>query len=480
MQTVEDGVAKWFRRFGLFSLVVIVLPFTAYTQSFEDFKTTQASSFKKFQDENDNKFASYLKEQWRDFEAYRSLKLFEKPKPKHIEQRAPLPIKEIGPRVDIAIPKNIKPQKQKRFNPQVQQDDSVDFFGTYIGFDVDDNIKQARFFPTDQTGVITFFNVMASSDYASLVTSIKEQQVKLHLNDWGVFELVTLLSHKIYANKDDQNLFRWFFLNKLGFDVKIGSIENHVVLLIHSVQIIYATPRYKLGGSFYYAIDYVNDTTLGRVYTYDKKYPNAEKTIDFQLHNLPVLEEKPFVKTLHFNDPKGVYHFKVTLNKNLLDFFNTYPQVDYNVYFNAPFDSNVYAQLATQIRNYINGVKASYALNYTLRFVQKSFGYERDQEQFGKEKVMFAEETLYYDKSDCEDRAILFAKLVKKMFGYSVVGLKYKDHMSTALAVPMNGDFVKLGTHKYVVADPTYINANIGMAMPKYKNIIPEQFIRLR
>ena len=62
---------------------------------------------------------------------------------------------------------------------------------------------------------------------------------------------------------------------------------------------------------------------------------------------------------------------------------------------------------------------------------------------------MFANETLYFDKSDCEDRAVLFSYLVKELFGVGVVGVKYKDHMATALYVPMSGDSVQEGRRKF-------------------------------
>ena len=139
-----------------------------------------------------------------------------------------------------------------------------------------------------------------------------------------------------------------------------------------------------------------------------------------------------------------------------------------------------YATIARDIKKYIDGKKASEGLNFVLSFVQNAFVYERDNQQFGREKVMFAQETLYFNKSDCEDRAILFAYLVKELFGYSVVGVKYKDHMATALYIPLAGDSVKVGRKKYVIADPTYINANIGQSMPKYRSVRPESFITLR
>jgi hypothetical protein len=122
-------------------------------------------------------------------------------------------------------------------------------------------------------------------------------------------------------------------------------------------------------------------------------------------------------------------------------------------------------------------MQASDGLNFVLHFVQSAFVYERDQEQFGREKVMFAQETLIYEKSDCEDRSVLYAYLVKKLFKIGVVGVKYSDHMATALYVPMSGDTLNLSNKKFVIADPTYLHANIGQSMPKYRSKIPQSFI---
>ncbi|QOP42388.1 hypothetical protein FJR03_07705 [Sulfurimonas marina] len=364
---------------------------------------------------------------------------------------------------------------------QVKKDLQFDFFGTPLGFNIDHNIKDARFYPKNQNGIISFFGALASSDYDNLIHSIEKIFNEMQLNDWGVYQLITKLSKQIYAKPDEEKLFRWFLLNKLSYDVKVGLVRSHVVLLENTQQVVYSTPRYKIDGVYYYAVDhYNNKERLGRLYTYDKKYPDADKKFDFSMGKTPKLVENIQDKKLSFRNQGNTISLDLKINKNLIDFMGTYPQVDYDVYFNAALDDALYNQLAKELKKEINGKKASYGLNFVLRFVQKSFQYQRDDEQFGKDKVMFAEETLFYDRSDCEDRAILFAKLVKKLFNYGVVGVKYKDHMSTALAVPVSGDSVKVGAKRYVVADPTYINANMGKSMPKYRNIQPESFIRLK
>lgn len=54
-------------------------------------------------------------------------------------------------------------------------------------------------------------------------------------------------------------------------------------------------------------------------------------------------------------------------------------------------------------------------------------------DQFGREKYFFAEETLFYPLSDCEDRAIFFAILIRNLLGLDVIGLDYPGHIATAV-----------------------------------------------
>ena len=123
----------------------------------------------------------------------------------------------------------------------------------------------------------------------------------------------------------------------------------------------------------------------------------------------------------------------------------------------------------------MKGMDEQTAVNFLLRFVQTSLRYKTDEGQFGKENYLFPEETLHYPYSDCEDRSILFAWLVHTLLGMDVVGLDYPGHVATAVRFKgkVSGDAVMHNGKRYVVADPTYINASAGMAMPAFKKNKP-------
>jgi hypothetical protein len=354
------------------------------------------------------------------------------------------------------------------------------FFGSQLGYDIDPNIKSAKFYPPNQEGIAKFFDTVASSDYDKLVRSIAQTKETMKLNDWGVYLLVNDISGQVFSNIDEAKLLSWFLFNKLGYDVKVGIAKNNIVLMHYSKKLIYSTPSYTFSNRKFYVVANYSKGSVGKLSTYKQSYPDATKSLDLGLDVLPKLEQSLKSKTLSFHLNGKMYSAAYQYNQNLVDFMSTYPQADYATFFNAPLDEVTYTSLANDIKKYIEGEKASVAMNFVLNFVQSAFDYEVDQKQFGREKVMFAQETLYFDKSDCEDRAILFAYLIRELFHIGVIGVKYKDHMATALYVPMSGDSVQDGKRQYVVADPTYINANIGMSMPQYKSAIPESFILVK
>lgn len=485
------GDRKLLNLLGHFSLFLLTFFTTLSAEdSFKDFKKSQSESFKKFKDEKDSAFNSYLKQEWGAYNVSEALPLYEKPKPAEIPKTTPQPIKSVGPTISVKT-KEVQKVEEKSLEPvavpkeqqiiitiETKPKDLIfDFYGTKLGFDIPEGIKKANFYPQNQSGISNFFNMAASSEYEALLSEIKKVSKNMNLNDWGVYLLVTKISQTLFSTEDNAKLLSWFIFNKIGYAVKIGLAKTHVVLMHYSQKTIYSTPNYNFGNKKYYVVANYAKEKVGRIFSYKEEYPGSTKPLDLSLESLPILQEKTESKTLNFSQFGNSYSIPITYNKNIIDFMSTYPQADYETFFNAPIDSKTYSDLAASIKKFIDGKKASEAINFVLNFVQKSFKYERDDRQFGREKVMFAQETLYFDKSDCEDRAILFSYLVKELFHINVIGVKYQDHMATALYIPMDGDSVTAESKKFVIADPTYIDANIGMSMPKYKSIKPQSYI---
>lgn len=479
MQQNKVGEQKLFRLFGHFSLAFILGVSILDAESFADFQRGQQSAFTKYKDENDNAFAKYLKDQWKEYNAYKGTPLYEKEKPKNIIPATIQTPQIVGPTIFITLKEPSKEEPKEVLTPKVK-DIQIDFFGSQLHFYKPAKSETARFSPETQEGITSFFHAMASSEYQELLTAIKYTRQDLLLNDWGLYLLVQKIADALYTDADESKLMQWFLFNKLGYVTRVGLANKNIVLMHHSAKIIYATPSYTIEGQKFYALGNWSTNSPGSLYSYEQNYPGANKALDLTLSSLPRLASSTQTKSLTFKNYADYHTIKFPYNQNLIDFLATYPQADYETFFNAPLDTQSAQALSEELKKIIDGKKASEAMNIVLRFVQNTFEYERDQEQFGREKVMFAQETLYYDKSDCEDRSTLFAFLIKELFGVGVVGVKYEDHMAIALDIPLQGDKILLDNKEYVIADPTYINANIGQSMPKYRSIQPQSFVVLK
>ena len=124
------------------------------------------------------------------------------------------------------------------------------------------------------------------------------------------------------------------------------------------------------------------------------------------------------------------------------------------------------------MREKIAGLSEKDAVERLLNWVQTAFKYEYDEKVWGHDRVFFAEETLYYPYCDCEDRSILLSRLVRDLLGLKVILVYYPGHLAMAVGFTEDvaGDYIIQGGKRYVVCDPTYINAPVGMTMPDMNN----------
>jgi hypothetical protein len=167
---------------------------------------------------------------------------------------------------------------------------------------------------------------------------------------------------------------------------------------------------------------------------------------------------------------------QIKLNKNYIDFYKTYPHCELNIYFGTPLSCTAFKSLDKYLKPMFLGMGEPRIVSILLDFVQHSIAYGTDDEQFGKERYLFAEESFFYPFSDCEDRSILMARLVERYTNLKSIGLDYPGHVSLAVEQPetTKGTFIRYNNKKFVICDPTYINAGIGMLPPELNKFKPE------
>lgn len=89
------------------------------------------------------------------------------------------------------------------------------------------------------------------------------------------------------------------------------------------------------------------------------------------------------------------------------------------------------------------------AVRYLMSFTRQAFVYASDdslyKDTYDLINVTFSPtETLYYESSDCEDRAVLFAYLVRELLKLDVIIIEYDTHANTAVLFdpPIGNDHI--------------------------------------
>lgn len=354
-----------------------------------------------------------------------------------------------------------------------------DYFGTEVQLRVDPHLGQANATPISNDTISRYWENAAKSDFKPLLAQTLQYRETLRLNDWGYLLLLDQAAAKLLddPNRNNRALFCWFMLTKAGYDCKIGFRDDRITILLPTDGQLYGLFYFTIGSKRYYAINPgPQGEEIGKIFTYRGSYPGADTPLDFAVHAYPALRDDPQTRQLSFHFAERDYRITVTYNRNSITYFQFYPQNEVAVYADAQLPNLVRDSLLAQLQPLVAGKPATEAVNLLLRFTQTAFQYKTDADQFNREKFFFPEETLYYPYSDCEDRAILFSYLVRRLLGLEVVLLSYPNHIATAvrLGPEAKGDQVVVDGVPYTICDPTYINADLGHAMPQFREVTPK------
>lgn len=324
-----------------------------------------------------------------------------------------------------------------------------------------------------ENNVADAYERLYKTDNAEVIRDMKRVQSDLSLNDWGMFTFVRSFCDASTGNANESVIMQHFLLSQLGYKAKMARKADNsgLMLFLATDCIIYGHPYVTLNGTKYY---YFNGTESCNFFMCTQDAPQAKTAVSMKISQVPSLKGSS-VSSVHQATGSSA-KVEASVPTALIDFYKGYPQCDYSVYVKAPVNPSVAASVLGPLRELVKGKSEKDAANLLINFVQTGFKYATDDEQFGYEKPFFVEELFYYPSCDCEDRSILFSYLVRNILGLDVVLLDYPNHIATAVRFreDVAGDYLMIGSNKYIVCDPTYIGASIGMTMPTMKAYKPK------
>lgn len=465
--------------------------------AFSEYVSQEEKNFKAYYDSINREFAQYLAETWLDYPLKKKEPPLNTPIPPAIykpDTPRPKPTKQPikGKDVESPLPPRIpKPDKGKGQNkhplpklPVLSPYSGIEtqFYGTPI------TLKKIVFsLPqlagTDEKSVAAYWIALARLPYTDWSQYIRQLSSALQLNDWGMYQLInrTFETYFPERNKNEQTIFAVFTLNQLGFKAKIGRAQHRLVPLIAFNCNVFNTSFFRYGnesGTTYSVVNAGHDD-LSTIQSCRMEYGGATRLMDMSLSAAPALHTRIVSKVLNV---KG-QQYNMQYDENYMRLMAGYPCIDFHFYAESAL-SNVFLQsIDKEIRPVIQGKSQEEAINFLLSFVQYAFDYQTDHEQFGYERWFFPEETVASAYSDCEDRAILFSQLVRRLLGMEVVLIYYPGkHLATAVKFDnpnTQGDYLTVDGKKFLICDPTYIGATLGMGMPSLMKV-PIEVVRLK
>jgi len=476
------------------SLIIIFVALTSFSQNdsidFDKFKEDynkfiqqEKEAFQRYKEDRDKEFADFLKADWENYQ------LFIENKP--IVIPGPDKIPNYNSALNVSSSKKLNPKKINEVKPTIVDESSyqlkpipaiitadnkknydvvnLDYYGNSLNFIYHKKLKDAKINAVSESQIANFWADACKTDYYNTIEQMLEYKNLNNLNDFAYMKLAEKISEQIHSNnKNNSKLLTWFLLAKSGYKLKVGYSGNSVYILVPCVNVIYSYSYFVLENLKYYIFE--EETQVKSIYTYRQDYPEANKIMNFNIYKAPLLGPEKYIRELDFTYENKSYKFDIAYSKNLIEFYDDYPQGEIQIFFNAGVSSFVKESLDLNIEPAIAEMTETEAANFLLNFVQTAFDYQTDQEQFGYEKFFFPEEIFHYKYCDCEDRSVFYAYLVNEYLRLPVAGLNYPGHMATAVRFTetVNGSYYLLDNERFVVCDPTYINAPIGACMPNY------------
>lgn len=430
--------------------------------------------YAEFRRKANEEYAASLKKAWSATKMHIGEKPPAQPKPKtapsitkpSVTVSEPLPKPTVVPPPQPVKPANIPEiPNPTPSSPTIQ----FLFYNTPCSVHASDYLR-FRLASLDEKAVANAWKSLSSSKYDGLVHDCLELRKTLRLSDWGYLQLLQGMSYKLFGGEGNENVvLQMYILTQSGIKVRLARSATRLLLLIPFDNAIYSYSFITIDGEKYYAID---KNLSGGVVVCNVAYP-GERVAHIAMLELPQLKYSPNLERNFISHKYIEIKLSVATNKNLIDYLNNYPITGaWNCYTQASLSTQVKNALYPTLKSLLRGKSQKEAANMLLDFLQTAFDYATDQDQFGYERPLFGDESFFYPQNDCEDRSILYSILVRELLGLDVVMVNWPGHLATAVCFTENveGDYFSINGKRYVICDPTYIGASVGMTMPQFKN----------
>ncbi|MFY0599426.1 MAG: hypothetical protein JXR03_07120 [Cyclobacteriaceae bacterium] len=461
--------------FALLSTYSLVSSSQDFKDQFNQFKTTNEKAYEKAIREQDSVFAKSIIDNWRAFQLTEpEEKEPELPKPEE-QPKADLglEIKEILHKI---LEKPQSPKLMRSFNqPKLEKEENYTdfelsegyvFHGEEVKFNYSGRFLKANDLTiSNEHGLSEAWDVLSKSPYRNIVNTLYEKSLELNLPDYGYLLLIDSFLKELDISDQSKAVYQWFLLAKSGYSVRVGLIDKKPVLVVGSYGKIYGKRYFTISGINYYVLS----DRAGKFESYQADFDEDENPFDFALEGEIKLPLDPVKKDFQYESKGKDINISVYYNANMVKLLEQFPQSDLVYYLSSSSSDLLKKSVEKSFQPYLEGLNTVGKVQFLMTFVQKAFEYESDKVQFGKERVMYPEELFFHSSSDCDDRVVLLAYLLRTFTDVPMVALSFPQHVALGLRLPSAtfGETIKYKGYTFTFCDPTYLNAPLGSVIPQ-------------
>lgn len=450
------------------------------------FNQNRASNFNDYRQKLNAEYISITREKWKDFDSFRGLTLPDK----DAKPVSPISMSDEDAKRDrqdnrIDINGSVTPVKNN-IQPQpiapVQEvpDNNPQYFSfSYLGTSIQVRKPQGsmpRLAGIDESAVANAWEALCDNRFNNTIIDCLKTRSSKKLCDWAYLMMLHSLAD-VYCGSgtNEATLLMSFIYSQSGYKIRLGQHNGKLEMLYASQHKVYGVPYFECDGDKFFAMSKIS----GSIKINAAKYPK-EQSLSLWVNSDPQVEYVSTPTRTLTSKRYPEMSVQVSVNKNLLSFFNSYPTSEvggnfmtrWAMYANTPICKEAQNELYPQLKRCLSGCSQLEAVERLLNWVQTAFVYEYDDKVWGGDRAFFPDETLYYPYCDCEDRSILFTRLVRDLLGLRCILIYYPGHLASAVNFTnqVSGDYINVNGTKFVVCDPTYIGASVGHTMPDMDN----------
>lgn len=456
-----------------------------YKTEYENFKQQARDKYSDFRDKCNHEYAEFIRITWETFNSNDPI-----PQPEEIPappipriETIPTIINPIQVPIDTVIqnptplvtpqPLPVTPIKE---TPQPTEEYfSFTFYGTPCKVRLNES-NRVTIAGTDENSISKAWQYCSQPQFNNLIQDCLQLRKAMNLCDFAYLEMLNeMASSFLGKGTNEASMLMAYVYCQSGYKMRFATNGDKLCMLYASQHTIYNQSFFMIDNEAYYPYRFTSPSCRICKASFPQEQPLSlvvNKNINFASQSTAIRE----IKSKQYPNIKA----NVSVNQNLLNFYETYPASEignnfvskWAMYANAPASSDVKNMLYPSLQEAIKGLSPLDAVTRILNFVQTGFDYGYDSKIWGYDRAFFADETLYYPYSDCEDRSILFSRIIRDLLGLKVILVYYPGHLATAVHFNENvkGDYISLNGEKFTVCDPTFVGAPVGATMPDFKD----------